>query len=101
MSLKPSEYWARQCFVGASMLSPEECAVRHKIGVGTIMWGSDYPHPEGTWPHTKERLHDTFAGVPEPDMRAILGENAARIYGFDPEALAPDAERVCPLPGDI
>ena len=101
MSLKPSEYWARQCFVGASMLSPEECAMRYKIGVGTIMWGSDYPHPEGTWPHTKERLHDTFAGVPESDMRAILGENAARVYGFDPEALAPDVERVCPLPSDL
>jgi predicted TIM-barrel fold metal-dependent hydrolase len=101
LRLKPSEYWARQCFVGASMLTPEECRVRHKIGVATMMWGSDYPHPEGTWPHTKEKLHATFEGVPEAEMRAILGETAAGVYGFDPVALAPDVERVCPLPGDI
>jgi predicted TIM-barrel fold metal-dependent hydrolase len=101
LSLKPSEYWARQCSVGASMLSRAECEVRHRIGVDTIMWGSDYPHPEGTWPHTKERIHQTFSGVPEAEMRAMLGENAARVYGFDPEALASVAERVCPRPEDI
>ncbi len=101
LKLKPSEYWARQCFVGASMLTRDECELRHRIGVETIMWGSDYPHPEGTWPHTKERLHETFDGVPEAEVRAMLGENAARVYGFDPEALAPVAERVCPLPGEL
>ncbi len=101
LSLRPSEYWARQCLVGASMLSPEECALRHRIGVETIMWGSDYPHPEGTWPHTRERLHETFDGVPEGEARAMLGGNAARVYGFDPGTLAPAVERVGPLPAEL
>jgi predicted TIM-barrel fold metal-dependent hydrolase len=101
LRLRPSEYWARQCCVGASMLTREECEIRERIGVATMMWGSDYPHPEGTWPHTRERLRQTFAGVPEPDVRAILGENAARVYGFDLAALAPDVERVGPLPGAL
>ena len=83
------------------MLSREECQVRHAIGVQTMMWGSDYPHPEGTWPHTQERLRETFDGVPEPEVRAILGENAARVYGFDLAALASEAERVGPRPADL
>ena len=75
--------------------------MRHGIGVNTMMWGSDYPHPEGTWPHTRERLHQTFEGVPEGEMRAMLGENAVGVYGFDREKLAAEAERVCPLPSEI
>ena len=47
------------------------------------MWGSDYPHPEGTWPNTKKRIHETFADVPEEEVRAMLGETAAQVYGFD------------------
>jgi predicted TIM-barrel fold metal-dependent hydrolase len=101
LDLKPSEYWARQCFVGASMLSRQECEVRHRIGVATMMWGSDYPHPEGTWPHTRQHLHETFAGVPEPELRAMLGATAARVYGFDPARLAGDVERVGPEPAEL
>jgi predicted TIM-barrel fold metal-dependent hydrolase len=96
LKLRPSEYWMRQCFAGASMLTREECEVRHKIGVQTIMWGSDYPHPEGTWPHTRKHLHATFAGVPEAEVRAMLGVNAARVYGFETAALTADVARVCP-----
>ena len=101
LAMKPSEYFARQVFVAASMLTPEECRVRHKIGVDKLMWGSDYPHPEGTWPHTKERIHETFGDVPEAEARAMLGETAAKVYGFDLGALAADAERVGPLPAEI
>jgi predicted TIM-barrel fold metal-dependent hydrolase len=101
LTLKPSEYFARQIFIAASMLSPQECGVRHKIGVDKLMWGSDYPHPEGTWPNTKKRIHETFADVPEEEVRAMLGETAAKVYGFDTDALAQHAERVGPLPNEI
>jgi predicted TIM-barrel fold metal-dependent hydrolase len=60
------------------------------------MWGSDYPHPEGTWPYTHEQLTDTFRGVPENELRAMLGGNAAELYGFDVAALAPVVERIGP-----
>ena len=101
LPLKPSEYFARQVFVAASMLSPEECGLRYKIGVDKLMWGSDYPHPEGTWPHTEERIHETFGDVPEDEVRAMLGETAAKVYRFDIAQLAKDAERVGPLPSEI
>ncbi|NQZ98210.1 MAG: amidohydrolase [Myxococcales bacterium] len=101
LPLKPSEYFARQVFVAASMLSPEECRIRHKIGVDKLMWGSDYPHPEGTWPNTKQKLHETFSDVPEAEARAMLGDTAAAVYRFDTAALAADAARVGPLPGEL
>ena len=65
LSLLPSEYFARQCHIGASFLPPRDCARRQEIGVDRIMWGSDYPHVEGSHPYTREHLRLTFAGVPE------------------------------------
>ncbi|MCH2171425.1 amidohydrolase [Myxococcota bacterium] len=96
LSLKPSEYFARQCFVGASFMGTEEAAMRHEIGVDKLMWGSDYPHLEGTWPHTAQALKDAFAGVPGDEVRAMVGRNAAGVYGFDPVRLAPVVDRVGP-----
>lgn len=98
---KPSEYWARQCWTGASFMTRLECELRHGIGVDRIMFGTDYPHVEGTWPDTASRLRHTFGGVPEQEVRAILGGNAAGVYGFDLEALAKIADRVGPDPADI
>jgi predicted TIM-barrel fold metal-dependent hydrolase len=80
---RPTECWQRQCHVGATFMSPLEATMRDAIGVDLIMWGADFPHPEGTWPYTRESLQRTFAGVPADDARRMLGENAARVYGFD------------------
>jgi predicted TIM-barrel fold metal-dependent hydrolase len=91
---KPSEYWERQCHVAASFMGPDESALRHDIGLEKIMWGADYPHPEGTWPRTKKSLARCFRGLPTGDVRAILTDNPARIYGFDVAALQPVADRI-------
>src|SRR3954467_7098287 len=61
MTLKPSEYWARQCAVGSSFIRPDEVTLRHTVGLDKIMWGSDYPHKEGTQPFTLEALRASFA----------------------------------------
>jgi predicted TIM-barrel fold metal-dependent hydrolase len=61
-----------------------------------MMWGSDYPHPEGTWPETRAQMLDTFRGLPEDELAALLGGNCARVYGLDPEKLAPLAARIGP-----
>ena len=63
------------------------------------MWGSDYPHPEGTWPFTESHRCDSLRGLPEADIAAILGGNAVRFHGFDAEALAPVVERIGPKKG--
>ena len=96
LSLKPSEYWARQCSVGASFIRPHEVQLRDKVGVDHIMWGSDFPHREGCWPYSHEHLRLAFAGVDTVEVAAMVGGNAARVYGFDLDALAPVAARVGP-----
>jgi len=97
----PSFYAKRNCFYGASSPSPRELAGRHEIGVDHLLWGSDYPHYEGTYPHTRKSLRHTFHAMPQAEVRAMLGENAAKLYGFDLEALAPIAARIGPTPEEV
>jgi predicted TIM-barrel fold metal-dependent hydrolase len=96
LSMKPSDYFRRHVYLGASCMPRREVELRHAIGVGNIMWGSDYPHPEGTWPETERQMRDAFTGIPEAELAAMLGGNAARAYGFDIEKLAPLAARIGP-----
>jgi hypothetical protein len=97
----PSEYWDTNCRVAASFLHRDDCARRDRIGVDHIMWGSDYPHNEGTAPFSHEAIRLTFGGVPEDEVRAMLGTNAAEVYGFDVELLAPLAERFGPTVDEV
>ncbi len=55
------------------------------------MWGSDYPHDEGTAPYSREGLRLAYAGLPREEVAAMVGGNAARVYGFDPALLDPIA----------
>jgi predicted TIM-barrel fold metal-dependent hydrolase len=96
LSLKPSEYWARQCHVGASFMRPTESPLRGQVGVDRIMWGNDYPHREASWPYSRQALRLAFAGVDRREVEAMVGGNAARLYGFDLAALALVADRVGP-----
>jgi predicted TIM-barrel fold metal-dependent hydrolase len=101
LSLSPSEYWERQCHIGASFLRPSEAGLRHEVGVERVMWGTDYPHLEGTQPFTLEALRATFAGMPEPEVRAIVGGNAAALYGFDLQALQPLVAEIGPTVAEV
>ena len=47
-----------------------------------MMWGSDYPHDEGAFPHSRGVIEETFSDIPEDEKRKIVGENAARRYAF-------------------
>jgi hypothetical protein len=58
-------------------------------GVDCLMWGGDYPHPETTYPHSRQVLVDLLANVDETDAGAIAGATAARIFGLDRSALVP------------
>jgi predicted TIM-barrel fold metal-dependent hydrolase len=99
LPLKPSEYFRRQCAVGASFMFRHEVEMRHQIGIEFIMWGSDYPHAEGTWPRTRETLAEVFCDVPDTELEAMLGGNAARFYGFDAARLRALADRIGPERG--
>jgi hypothetical protein len=99
--MRPSEYFVRQCHVGASFLPPRDCDRRAEVGVDRIMWGTDYPHTEGSYPYTKELLRLTFEGVDPGEIQQIVAGNAARVYGFDLTHLAPLAARVGPAKAEI
>ena len=101
LTLTPSEYFARQCHVGASFQRPFEAQMRDKIGIERIMWGSDYPHKEASFPYSRAALRGAYAGIPSDEVAAILGGNAARLYGFDLAALRPIADRIGPTVAEI
>ncbi len=97
----PSEYWATNGITSMSFPRKCEVAMRHEVGIDTVTFGRDYPHPEGTWPNTKMWLRDLFTGVPENEVRAILSENAIRALNLDGPALDAIAERVGPTVEEI
>ena len=101
LSMRPSEYFDRNCYIGASNTRRRELARRYEIGVANLMWGNDFPHPEGTWPHTKEWLRSAFHDIPVDETQQMLGGNAAACYGFDAGALRPLADRFGPAPEDL
>ena len=80
---KPSEYYHQNAYIGAAFMDDTSATQRYEIGVDKLMWGSDYPHIEGTWPHTAEKLSRAFADVPRAEVAKMLGETAAKVYGFD------------------
>ncbi len=98
---RPSEYWASNCLAGASFIHKAEVEQRHQLGVETILFGRDFPHQEATWPHTQQWLRDAFAGVPEDEMRLMLGGNGIRFFGLDEARLAAIAKRIGPTVDDI
>ena len=81
LEMKPSEFFRRQ---GAVTFSDDPVALRllDFTGAEGLLWGSDYPHDEGTFPHSREAIRRSFAGVPEALRHRIVCDNARRIYGF-------------------
>jgi predicted TIM-barrel fold metal-dependent hydrolase len=75
----PSHYFRRQVFA-TFMEDPVGLRERHHIGIDNIMWASDYPHSETTWPNSKSLTDEWFTPFGEEDQRKILWENAAKLY---------------------
>ena len=92
----PAETFRKNIKIGASCMSRREAELRHAIGIKILMWGSDYPHPEGAWPVTRQQQLDSFRGMPEDEIGAMLGGNAVEFYGLDEEKLAPLAACIGP-----
>jgi predicted TIM-barrel fold metal-dependent hydrolase len=97
----PGEYFASNCYLGASLITRSECATRHEIGIDTIMWGSDLPHREGSYPFTREALRAVFADVPADETRKMLGTTAAEVYRLDMDVLQPIADRIGPTVAEV
>jgi uncharacterized protein len=53
------------------------------LNADNLMWGSDYPHTEGTFPHSREQIAKDFAQLPADITNKIVGGNARRLYGLN------------------
>jgi predicted TIM-barrel fold metal-dependent hydrolase len=80
-SVPPSEAFRRHVAL-TFMRDRPAIALRHFIGVENLLWSSDYPHNDSTWPRSREIIAAYLEGVPEEERRLILGGNAASIYRF-------------------
>jgi len=80
--MRPSDFFHRNVFLS---FQEDEVGIRLRdiIGVDNMMWGSDYPHSESTFPQSRQILAQILAGVPEDDYAKIVGGNTARLYHFD------------------
>jgi predicted TIM-barrel fold metal-dependent hydrolase len=81
LTLRPSEYFRRQV---AATFQEDRIGIRLRdtLGSGALLWASDYPHTDSTWPHSRAVVARDFADVPGDELRAIVHDNAARLYGF-------------------
>jgi predicted TIM-barrel fold metal-dependent hydrolase len=79
---KPSVYWYRQ---GHATFIRDLAGVaeRHRAGLHNIMWSTDYPHSDSTWPKSREALAEHFQDVPANERALISGGNAAELYGLN------------------
>ena len=70
---------------------PHGMRLRDVCGVETLMWGSDYPHTESTFPRSREILSEILAEVTPAEAVQIASTNCADLYGFDVPKDAPPA----------
>jgi predicted TIM-barrel fold metal-dependent hydrolase len=101
LAMRPGEYFERHVWLGGSLMRRDEAEDRDEIGVDRLMWGADYPHLEGAVPVHRETLRHVFGGMPEADLRRILGLNAVDLWGFDESLLREAADRTGPTVDDL
>src|SRR5215471_1596496 len=97
-----TDYFRQNCSIGVSQPRPADItAALGPVGLDRVMWGSDYPHEEGTYPFSREHLRQV-AGQLEPEqLQQFLAGNAAKVYDFDLDALRPAAEQFGPTVAEI
>jgi predicted TIM-barrel fold metal-dependent hydrolase len=81
LTMAPSAYWRRQCMatyqsdkVGTRLLDI--------LGEENVMWGSDFPHPDGVWPDSQEFIKQELGHLPADVRYKVICENAGKLYGF-------------------
>jgi predicted TIM-barrel fold metal-dependent hydrolase len=78
----PSEYFRFHGFASFGEDRPGLDLIESHGLVDNVMWANDYPHHEGTWPHSAEAIERTMGHLSEPARAKVLGLNAARFFRF-------------------
>ena len=82
LPLPPSAYFKRQIY---ATFQKDFHGVRAMAAIApdNVMWGSDYPHRDGTWPFSRKAIEEQFRGVDPAIQRKMLWENVRRVYGIE------------------
>jgi predicted TIM-barrel fold metal-dependent hydrolase len=83
LEMRPKDIFARQIFV---TYEDEQLGVEliPRIGVGNVMWASDYPHGDSTWPNSRKAIEDSpLASLGEDALQRIVADNCAELYGIE------------------
>ncbi len=81
LTMPPSAYWRRQC-KATFQTDPIGIKLLDDLGAENVMWGSDFPHPDGVWPDSQEYIQKELGHLPPDVRRKVVCENAGRFYGF-------------------
>jgi predicted TIM-barrel fold metal-dependent hydrolase len=79
----PLREYVRRHNLWGTLSDPFGIRMRHDIGVETIMWGADFAHAAGDWPHSLAQIEREFAEVPEDEKYKMLAGNAIRFFHLD------------------
>lgn len=79
-----TDYIREHCYWGF-LRDPFGVEMRHRIGVDRVMWGSDFPHSAGDWPHSRRVIDEILAGVPDEERHRMLAQNAIEFFQLTEE----------------
>lgn len=78
----PSEFFKSNCY---ATFERDHIGLdqRSRVGVKNLMWATDYPHAESSWPNSRAVAAEHFSGIPEEERNLILSGNVLRLYNWD------------------
>jgi predicted TIM-barrel fold metal-dependent hydrolase len=82
----PSTYFRNHCF---ATFQDDAAGLRYAEDLdltGNLIWANDYPHHEGSWPHSAQVIERTMSHLSDASRARILGENAAKLFGLQPKS---------------
>ena len=77
---QPSFYWRRNMACSFEEDANAKGHILEAVGVDNVLWATDYPHPDSTWPHSQEVVSNLFGGLSDEHRAKIAGGNAERLY---------------------
>ena len=82
LTMRPSEYFRRQCWISFEPNDPTLPRLADLIGEDRIIWASDFPHSDAVYPGSVKALEDTIAPLSDTVKDQIRGRNAVAAYGL-------------------
>ena len=83
LSLKPSEYFRRQCVISFDPGERSAGAMARLAGAENLIWASDFPHSDAKYPGVVGELRENTADMTHAEREALYGRNALRLYGIE------------------